>query len=227
MKLQKFIGKVKKRVVREFKNPDDLALQVTTSFNWLKRNRPAVGYVRADAAVDFKRYSEVLEENNKLKEALNAAQELTAPFPAHEKPIQLIIAAGVSSPTDPIFGQSSNSNWGPLRTINCSVMQAFKAVAEGALLYADEKDVLNHAAMLFLDPAETEKLLKETNKNVTFGFDPESVKILRRDLLLYGLIEVAWEDRSTYTLGPSSITRTFTIWRLTDYGRRQLMAIAP
>src|SRR5262245_38483962 len=84
-KLQRFIEKVKKRPVRLFKNPDDLALQVTTSFNWLKRNRPAVGYVRADSAVDFKRYSEVLEENSRLKEALSAAQEVTAPFPAHQK----------------------------------------------------------------------------------------------------------------------------------------------
>ena len=79
--------------------------------------------------------------------------------------------------------------------------------------------------MLFLDP-EMKKIL-EDNKPVTVGFDPASVRDLRRDLVLYGLIEVAREDHSTYIVGPSSITRTFTIWRLTDYGRRQLVAIAP
>jgi len=104
-------------------------------------------------------------------------------------------------------------------------MQAFKAVAEGALLYADENDVLKHAAMLFLN-LETKKLFEDT-ESITVGFDPASLRNLRRDLVLYGLIEVAREDRSTYTIGHSSITRTFTIWRLTDYGRRQLVAIAP
>jgi hypothetical protein len=79
--------------------------------------------------------------------------------------------------------------------------------------------------MLFLDP-ETKKLFEDT-KNVTAGFDPASLRNLRRDLVLYGLIEIAREDRSTYTIGHSSITRTFTIWRLTDYGRRQLVTIAP
>jgi hypothetical protein len=216
-KLKKFVEKVRKKPTRPFRNPHELALEVTTSFNRLKRDRPAIGYVRADAAVDFKRYSELLEENSSLKETLSAAQQLS-PFPAHQKPIQLNIVRSAGGSTD-------LTEWRPMQTIDCSLMQAFKAVAEGALLYADENDVLKHAAMLFLGP-ETNKIL-EDNKTVTVGFDPASVRNLRRDLVLYGLIEIAREDRSTYTIGPSSITRTFTIWRLTDYGRRQLVAIAP
>jgi len=159
----------------------------------------------------------VLEENNELKEALSAAQQLS-PFPAHQKPIQLNIVRSAGGSTD-------LTEWRPLQTIDCSLMQAFKAVAEGALLYADENDVLKHAAMLFLN-LETKKLFEDT-ESITVGFDPASLRNLRRDLVLYGLIEVAREDRSTYTIGHSSITRTFTIWRLTDYGRRQLVAIAP
>jgi putative proteasome-type protease len=72
-KLKTFIGKIKKRPVRQFRNPHELALEVTTSFIQLIRDRPAVGYVRTDASVDFKRYSELLEENNRLKEAVRAA----------------------------------------------------------------------------------------------------------------------------------------------------------
>src|SRR5262245_32253393 len=53
VKLQKFIEKIKKRPVRQFKSPHELALEVTTSFVQLIRDRPVVGYVRADAAVDF------------------------------------------------------------------------------------------------------------------------------------------------------------------------------
>src|SRR6516165_813895 len=78
-KLKKFIEKIKKRPVRQFKSPHELALEVTTSFVQLIRDRPADGYVRTSASVDFKKYSEVLEENNELKEALSAAQQLRAP----------------------------------------------------------------------------------------------------------------------------------------------------
>jgi putative proteasome-type protease len=72
-KLKQFIAKIRKRPVRQFKNPHELALEVTTSFVQLMRDRPAVGYVRTDESVDFKRYSELLEENNRLKEAVRAA----------------------------------------------------------------------------------------------------------------------------------------------------------
>jgi hypothetical protein len=64
-------------------------------------------------------------------------------------------------------------------------------------------------------------------KDSSIGFDPASVRTLRRDLLLYGLIEVAREDRSSYRASSGTVTQTVTIWRLTDWGRRQLAAIAP
>jgi nucleoside 2-deoxyribosyltransferase len=205
-KLQTFVEKVKKRVVREFKNPDDLALQVTTSFNRLKRDRPAVGYVRADAAVDFKRYSEVLEENRRLKEDLSAAQEATVPFPAHKNPIQLAISRVVNKQREPV------------RTVDCSLKQGFQAVAEGALLYDDSRHILTHAAKLLLGKPE--------EGDASIGFDFASERTLRRELLLYGLIEIVREARASPTM-LGTVTDTTTIWKLTDYGRRQLAAIAP
>jgi uncharacterized protein DUF4062 len=209
LKLQKFIEKIKKRPVRQFRNPHELALEVTTSFNQLIRKRPGVGYVRADAAVDFKRYSEVLEENSRLKEALSAAQQ-SGPFPAHEKPIRLtILIGGYLDPHPP-------------ETIDCSLMQGFQVVAEGALLYAEEYLVLEYAAKLLLGKPQDERAMR---------FDEASVKTLRRDLVLYGLIDVQGADRSTYSYDKEgnigTTTQTVTVWRLTDYGRRQLAAIAP
>jgi hypothetical protein len=209
-KLQKFIEKIKKRPVRQFKNPHELALEVTTSFVQLIHDRPAVGYVRTDASVDFKKYSEVLEENSRLKEALNAAQQSleTVPFPAHEKPIQLIIATG--------FGGAA-----PHKTVDCSLRRAFQAVAEGALQYDTDYEVLTHAAKLLLaEPADDKG---------SFSFADASVQTLRRELVLYGLIEIRREDRSGLGFGKDTMitnTRTVTVWRLTDYGRRQLAAIA-
>jgi hypothetical protein len=151
---------------------------------------------------------------------LSASQSF-APFPAHEKPIELTIAFVVDKA---IPGLDKNPR--PLRTVDCSLMQGFRAVAEGALLCDEQTAVLNHAARLLLGEAEAERIL-EGLKNTTLGFDEASVGTLRRELVLYGLIEIAREDRSSYTVGHSSITRTVTIWKLTDYGRHQLAATAP
>jgi hypothetical protein len=199
-KLQEFIKKVKQRPVRQFRNPHELALEVTTSFVQLIRDRPAIGYVRTDQSVDFKRYSEVLEENNRLKEELSATRH-SAPFPAHEKRIQLTVVSG--------FAGSKH-----VRTLDCSLMESFRAVAEGALLYDDDYTVLEHAAKLLLGEPEIEG-------SVTF--DAASKRTLRRELVLYGLLEIDRKDISSHGGG----TQTITIWKLTDYGRRQLAAIAP
>lgn len=199
-KLQSFIEKIKKRPVREFKSPHELALEVTTSFVQLIRTRPAVGYVRTDASVDFKRYSELLEENNRLKEALNIAQQSldTAPFPAHEKPIRLTV---VRYPDRQVVET----------TLNCSLMKGFRAVAEAMLLHERQRQVIRHAIHLLLDCSEIEA--------EGFTFDNASIRLLRRELSLYGLLEVSHENL------PQG--GGVDIWRLTDYGRRQLAAIAP
>jgi hypothetical protein len=66
-KLDTFLEKVRLRPVRHFGTPHELALEVTTSFVDLKARKPAVGFVRANEAVDFKKYSELLEINRDLE----------------------------------------------------------------------------------------------------------------------------------------------------------------
>jgi hypothetical protein len=77
-KLDAFLKKVKERLVRSYTNPHELALEVTTSFVSLIRERPAEGYVRSSTTVDYKRYAELLEENKNLKATLEAALSLAA-----------------------------------------------------------------------------------------------------------------------------------------------------
>jgi len=209
-KLQKFIEKIKKRPVRLFKNPHELALEVTTSFVQLIRDRPAVGYVRTDASVDFKKYSEVLEENKRLKEALSAAeQSLSAPFPARKKPIELTFVKN-----DKVVGTSE-----------CSLGISFQAVAEASLLHDDESEVLDYAAMLLC------RWLNQSKGAQFEGderFSEQSVLTLRREFLLNGLIEIRREDRTSYDImRNTNTTYTVPIWKLTDYGRQQLRAITP
>ena len=72
--LRKFISKLKRRLIQYFDNPHELALVVTQSFVRLLNERPAIGYVRSDAAVDFKTYATILEANKQLKEHLGALE---------------------------------------------------------------------------------------------------------------------------------------------------------
>jgi hypothetical protein len=65
-KLNKFIDKIRMTPVNFFTNPHELALVVLASFVDLKERFPATGFVRADEAVDYKRYAELLDENRGL-----------------------------------------------------------------------------------------------------------------------------------------------------------------
>jgi hypothetical protein len=77
-KLDAFLKKIKERPVRTFTNPHELASEVITSFVSLISTRPAEGYVRSNAAVDYKRYADLLEENRALKEQLKVAGTASA-----------------------------------------------------------------------------------------------------------------------------------------------------
>jgi len=123
IRLDTFLRKVKQRPVRTFTNPYELALEVTTSFVQLIRDRPAVGYVRSNDAVDYKRYAALLEENSNLKEQLKRAEgEKISIFPANEK--LLIINDGGAEFT-------------------ITLGEIFQAVAEAAMVNNFEVEIFN------------------------------------------------------------------------------------
>jgi hypothetical protein len=61
--------------VSYFTNPHSLATEVTVSFVNLRVRRPAVGFIRADQAPDLKKYTELLEENSRLRTELSRINE--------------------------------------------------------------------------------------------------------------------------------------------------------
>jgi Domain of unknown function (DUF4062) len=69
-KLEAFIQKIRRSPVSSFTAPHDLATQVTVSFVNFRERRPAVGFIRADQAPDLKRYTDLLEENSRLRDQL-------------------------------------------------------------------------------------------------------------------------------------------------------------
>jgi len=69
-KLEAFIEKVRRSPVSFFTGPNDLATQVTVSFVNLRERHPAIGFIRANQTHDLKEYTELLEENVRLKAEL-------------------------------------------------------------------------------------------------------------------------------------------------------------
>jgi hypothetical protein len=111
-KLEAFIEKVRRSPVSFFTAPHDLATQVTVSFVNLRERRPAVGFIRADQAPDLKKYTELLEENVRLRaevERINST-ELTV-FPHATEKISLISILPGSAHSQLIEGEIT---WGNL-----------------------------------------------------------------------------------------------------------------
>src|SRR5207253_1397223 len=79
-KLEAFKVKARRAIVNTYVSPPELAMQVMASLVDLKDRRPAVGYIRADQMIDARRYAELLEQNQKLKEAINSLQPADTPF---------------------------------------------------------------------------------------------------------------------------------------------------
>ena len=69
-KLDAFISKIRKRPVRTFTSPHQLAAEVTASFVDLKRTRPRTGFVRRDEVVEYKKYAELLKKVAYLEKQL-------------------------------------------------------------------------------------------------------------------------------------------------------------
>ena len=207
-KLVAFLQKVKRRPVRTFTNPHELALEVTTSFVKLIRERPSEGYVRSSEVVDYKRYASLLEENNALKEQLNAVRAIdTTPFKGHDKPVKLLI--NLSRRVDQAYEQQQIE-------IEYTLGIIFSVIAEAILQNDIERNVLFSAA---------DRLAGSVAGDWTVnGFKDENVLSLRRQLQLYGLVQVS-RDTVSQSFGDSTRTDTVNVWRLTDYGRRQLQSL--
>lgn len=72
-KLEKFRAKVKRHLLSMYQTDGDLVAQVISSFVLFIKASPRTGYVRADKAVDYRKYAELLEENDRLRSQLAVA----------------------------------------------------------------------------------------------------------------------------------------------------------
>jgi len=113
-RLEAFIKKVSNRSpVSFFMSPHDLAAQVTVSFVNLRERRPAVGFIRADQAPDLRKYSELLEENNRLQKEISRLEHAEIkPFPEAFEKIKLSVTVNGDEIDD------KEVTWGDIFTLS-------------------------------------------------------------------------------------------------------------
>jgi hypothetical protein len=188
-------------------------LEVTTSFVKLIRGPPAEGYVRSNEAVEYRRYAELLEENNALKEQLIAAEQSldTTAFKGHDRLFKLRVRKGAYQ-----NGRTERTE----HDIERSRREIISAVAEATLQTDDEPTVLELASASLLEN-------RSPMKDESYQFEDRSALLIRRQLTLFGLIEIAREIVSVWDFSKNANrANTVRVWRLTDYGRRQLRGMS-
>jgi hypothetical protein len=205
-KLDTLITKIKKRPVRTFVNPHQLASEVTASFVDLKRTKPRIGFVRTDQVVEYKKYAELLEKNVQLEKRLNELiSQDEIPFPGHDQAPAMSMREGNS--LTPL-----KATWGDV----------FLAAASLIIDSPEEAMILtkfNSAIVKYVNISNIDAI-----KNAT-GVTESSLANLREALFTFGLIDFI--DEHVMATGPTGqqFSRRIRLWKLTDYGRRQFVLL--
>lgn len=206
-KLDAFIEKVRGRLVRFFESPDSLASVVTTSFVNLMATKPAVGFVRADSAVDYKKYVDLLERNTELEAALKQAQGKQSELALDMFSDGLQIARNEPSP-------------GSFRV---SLGDFFTALAESTLDNQEESYVKS-STMKTLVKRHSDWDIRGVSNN------PIEDEVWRKIKALFyaaGVIDVSRGTRNYYDIfDKTNQTHDTQVIKVTDFGRTQLSALA-
>jgi hypothetical protein len=211
-KLDLFMSKVRMRPVRHFSTPQELALEVTTSFVDLKARKPAVGFVRADQTVDFKKYSELLEENRDLKQQLqelsSASSQRLMDWLAENTTVE--VTSGKGYPT--VFEKVAVA-W---RDIALLIMPQVTADD-------DQNTLLEGLAFGLLCRNTDAKDLRRWDCKIA----DESRERIRVKFVMEGFVTVSTEQR-TYVDSTSHVSRPYNarVWKFTELGRLQLSLLA-
>jgi hypothetical protein len=202
-KLDAFITKIKRRPVRTFTNPHQLASEVTTSFVDLKRTRRRTGFVRTDQVVEYKKYAELLERNAELERRLSELKSQDAPFAGHDDPFTIKLGDGS----------------GDIITVKWSDM--FIAAAS-AIIVAPEEWRFTDEFMRKLGRSVNNDRLARAR------IGDETVTMVREQLFSFNLIDFVDEtamppmNQSSVQAMLGTYPQRVRFWRLTEYGRRQL-----
>jgi hypothetical protein len=203
-KLEAFKAKVQRSIANRYTTPQELATQVITSLVDLKDRRPATGFVRADQIIDAKKYADLLEENQRLKEVTQKLTTDNSPFPGYDDEI----------PVDIFIHERGRSRTEGARSMSHSFLvgELFVLIA-GLIIDGQDEDGMIRVSLgnLLARPAKL-------NKNEGGYFENETLFATIRQLFFArGLITI----ESKFVSPSGTGDRQRREWRLTDYGQSQ------
>ncbi|MEV3939020.1 DUF4062 domain-containing protein [Glycomyces sp. NPDC049804] len=239
-KLDSFRTKIEQRMVKYWKEPNDLPGQVALAIMQIRKSSPAVGWIRADEAMTPEVKAELAELRARVKE-LNAdlkdeqRQHLDSPDPADlvqgedEFVLECILEFHWQETIDSGNAYQRNrlkSHWNTRITWN----KIFKHLAPELMDEASEDGMVESLSALCLTMAQDELLesepeavdsgdAQEKPKRVGGIYDAEITTDCFNDIKVQfaalGLIESGVKRR------PASDTKTY--WKLTERGSLQLL----
>jgi hypothetical protein len=212
-KLETFRKKVQGPLVGYFTSPHELANEVLLSFINLRSRNPRTGYVRADQAVDPRKYADALEQVAQLKSELDRIRATpTTEFTRASDTIEVTVSLDRQA-------NGQRTSLGSERTL-VVLRDGFMAVARhviaGASLESDLRRAFHNIA------TKRVRLEKAFAGDVNTVVEEEaSFSALRERLFAAGLIQFG--DRQIQgVVGMSSVRH----WQLTESGRAQFLLLS-
>ncbi|MGO5022450.1 DUF4062 domain-containing protein [Lawsonibacter sp. LCP25S3_G6] len=222
-KLEHFRELVQKKMVRYWSSPDELGSVVSRSMVKLIKQFPAVGWVRADSAIDEASMREILrlqKENDELKQKLQKSK-MTAPagtdkLSQGDDTIDITIRYKADTPQ---YSRYSIKNF-----VTVTWNDLFAIIAPYMVIECKEsviKDaIVEYAKGLLSDELSKELKEKRYSRFYDFSIENEEFQNIKIQYKALGLIMKSVRNRS--------VKDTLNYWTLTEYGdyvMTQLIAI--
>lgn len=208
VKLEAFKQKIRPHPVRFFGTSHQLATEVLASIVKLRDSHPRPGFVRADEAADLKRYTELLEENVRLRAEIERNRPAVL-FEGADLDFEILLSVAQKDGGRCIIGHTLTRG------------EAFLLIADELITgSADERN-------LIIAVAKGLEIADSYTGVVIQNFD----KVLRT-LYAFGLItyDQVHDERSQSVWGETETRIKLThvpvrFWKLTEFGQTQYGAL--
>lgn len=226
-KLNEFRSKVEARMVKFWTNPSELGGQVAKSLIQIRKTHPAEGWVRASAALTPEREAEIAELRARVAEL---SSELESSRSGPRYPTE-DLAQG-----DDMYELSLNVEYYTQTQVDEGIDYRSRKSRHSALGSISWNDLFSELGPLMIDDcteielddrldtvafglvrADTELLPADFGQNTAIKAAADVIHDVKIQLFSLGLIEQSDRRRA--------VTDSNTYWRLTSFGRDQLMRL--
>lgn len=221
-KLENFRNLVQKKMCSFWNNPDDLGSVVSRSLVKLTKNKPAVGWVKADLIPSGDYLKEILDlrkENEELKSELERvkaeAPKGTESLQQGEEKFKVNFSYEIKSPVSSIWETTKKSSSG---SISLSWNQIFYTISPLMIGEATEYDLKQYLVTYVKSLKINQLKEKHPNEEVEdFSISDVDFQTIKVQLCALGLITKGTKPRSSKD--------SATYWKLTSYGDKVMVQL--